>query len=154
MSKKPDVDLTHMPQYIKQAPWYVDQKDQPVLTHQRARGDGTKVAIDTWYKRGAKDNSVVTKYRKGACANCGALTHTAKTCVDRPRKVGAKYSGKDFGHDEIIEDIDLNYESKRDRWNGYDPNQYKMVIEEWHQVNDEVKKTKVKELEEKLKNKA
>lgn len=21
---KPEVDLTHMPQYIKQAPWYID----------------------------------------------------------------------------------------------------------------------------------
>jgi hypothetical protein len=30
---KPEVDLTHMPQYIKQAPWYIDQKDQEVLNH-------------------------------------------------------------------------------------------------------------------------
>ena len=31
--KKDNVDLTHMPKYIKQAPWYVEQKDQPVLNH-------------------------------------------------------------------------------------------------------------------------
>jgi pre-mRNA-processing factor SLU7 len=48
----------------------------------------------------------------------------------------------------------LNYEGKRDRWNGYDPNQYKVVIAEWNEVNDEMKKKKVKELEEKLKNNA
>jgi Pre-mRNA splicing Prp18-interacting factor len=29
--------------------------------------------------------------------------------------------------------IKLNFESKRDRWNGYDPSQFKnQVIEEWN----------------------
>lgn len=76
-TKKPEVDLTHMPQYIKQAPWYVEQKDQPVLNHQRARTDGAKVTIhDTWLRRGGLNaEQAVTKYRKGSCANCGAATH-------------------------------------------------------------------------------
>ena len=53
--KAPDLDLTHMPQYIKQAPWYLEQKDQEVLTHQRARNDGVKASInDTWYRRGVQ----------------------------------------------------------------------------------------------------
>jgi len=34
------------------------------------------------------------KYRKGACENCGALTHKKKDCMERPRKVGAKYTGE------------------------------------------------------------
>jgi pre-mRNA-processing factor SLU7 len=49
------------------------------------------------------------------------MTHTAKTCIERPRKVGAKFTGKDIGQDEVISHVKLNYEGKRDRWNGYDP---------------------------------
>ena len=59
------------------------------------------------------------------------MTHSAKTCIERPRKVGAKYTGKDLGRDEIIEHVNLDYEGKRDRWNGYNPENYKFVIDEW-----------------------
>ena len=30
------------------------------------------------------------------------MTHKAKDCVERPRKKGAKYSGKDIKADELI----------------------------------------------------
>jgi Pre-mRNA splicing Prp18-interacting factor len=30
----------------------------------------------------------------------------------------------------------MNYEAKRDRWNGYDPQAFKQVIEEWNEVNE------------------
>ena len=33
----------------------------------------------------------VTKFRKGACSNCGAMTHKTKDCCERPRKKGAKW---------------------------------------------------------------
>lgn len=56
------------------------------------------------------------------------MTHNAKTCIERPRKIGAKYTGKDLGRDEVIQQIKLDYEGKRDRWNGYNPNDYKTVI--------------------------
>ena len=80
---------------------------------------------------------VITKFRKGACTNCGALTHQAKTCIERPRKIGAKFSGRNFGHDEVISEVAQGYAAKRDRWNGYDPNQYKTdVIESWNKIDD------------------
>ena len=53
------------------------------------------------------------------------MTHNAKFCIERPRKVGAKFTGKDFGRDEHITQVELDYAGKRDRWNGYDPNEYK-----------------------------
>jgi hypothetical protein len=71
-----------------------------------------------------------TKYRKGACENCGAMTHTKKDCTARPRKIGAKYKPVDLQPDErIIPEVPLNYDGKRDRWNGYDPEDYRAVME-------------------------
>lgn len=156
MQKKPEsnnVDLTHMPQYIKQAPWYIDTKDAPVLTHQRARNDNSKPSMETWYKRGVNSDIKVTKYRKGACQNCGAMTHQAKFCTERPRKIGAKFTGRDFAHDENVQKIELGYEAKRDRWNGYDPHSFNFIVEEWNSLNEEQKKKKAREFEERIRQK-
>jgi pre-mRNA-processing factor SLU7 len=80
----------------------------------------------SWYDRGAKVFQA-SNYRKGACENCGAMTHVAKTCTERSRKVGAKYTNKNIAADEKIETFVLDYDGKRDRWNGYDPSTYTQV---------------------------
>lgn len=49
------------------------------------------------------------------------MTHSAKQCIERPRKIGAKYTGKDIGRDEVLVQVELGWEAKRDQWNGYDP---------------------------------
>ena len=63
-----------------------------------------------WYARGQFQGQAATKYRKGACENCGALTHKTKDCVERPRKVGAKWTGSDIRPDEIVRDVELDYD--------------------------------------------
>lgn len=61
-------------------------------------------SIYAYHKRGlvASNGQAATKFRKGACTNCGAMTHSAKTCIERPRKVAAKYTGKNIGRDEVL----------------------------------------------------
>ena len=99
-----------------------------------------------WYQRGKKVGAKVTKYRKGACTNCGAMTHTAKDCVERPRAKGAKYTGKDFKDDELVQELHLDFDGKRDQWNGYDPAMHAETIKRFNTIEKEreaVRKAKV-----------
>ncbi|KAK9469643.1 Pre-mRNA splicing Prp18-interacting factor-domain-containing protein [Lipomyces arxii] len=129
----------YIPQFISKAPWYVDQSGEKSLRHQRLQKDRDQIEADlkdVWYKRGVKAGPAATKYRKGACENCGAMTHKAKDCLERPRKVGAKYSGKDIQADDLIQDIPMTWDSKRDRWNGYDASAHAKVISDYQQLED------------------
>lgn len=140
----------HIPQYISSVPFFYNT-DQPTLRHQRALKTGQKhVPLDLNIQRGVRIQST-TKYRPGACENCGAITHKKKDCMERPRKVGAKYSNKDIAPDEVVlPEIEHNFDSKRDRWAGYEPEMYKQHIEEYTKVEEAKRKLK----EEKLKQEA
>ena len=48
------------------------------------------------------------------------------TCIlERPRKIGAKYTGASFAPDEFSQpELKHDYEGKRDRWNGYNNEEY------------------------------
>lgn len=151
----PEMDFTtgkiinpHNPQFITAAPWYLNQ-NKPSLQHQQA-WNLKAVGSKDWYKRGTKGD-VKTKFLKGACENCGATTHIKKDCVERPRAVSAQKNGKNLMPDEHIEEIKLDFEGKRDRWNGYQPDDYKEVIEEWEKVEDERRSQKAKDQEERAK---
>jgi pre-mRNA-processing factor SLU7 len=76
------------------------------------------------------------------------MSHKLKDCLERPRKVGAKYTGKNIAADEIIHDDSrgLNgmegmgdYDAKRDRWDGYDPATHKAVVLE-HEALEEARR--------------
>ncbi|KAF9588689.1 hypothetical protein IFM89_014565 [Coptis chinensis] len=100
-----------------------------------------------WYDRGAKVHQA-EKYRKGACENCGAITHDGKACMDRPRKKGAKWTNMYIAPDEKIETFELDYVGKRDRWNGYDTATFAHVIE-IYKARDEARRKYLKEQQRK-----
>ncbi|CAH1760145.1 3760_t:CDS:2 [Entrophospora sp. SA101] len=133
----------HIPQYIAKAPWYLDTGG-PSLKHQRIiqSNNETEMVNDRWYARGVRAGPAAKKYRKGACENCGAMTHKSRDCMDRPRKTGAKWSGTD-----IKAYIELDYDAKRDRWNGYDPSEHVKIYEEYEKIEDERRKIKANELD-------
>lgn len=107
----------------------------PSLSHQRkADIELDPNRLDDWYDRGKKAGPASKKFRKGACENCGAMTHKKQDCLERPRKKGAKFTNKDIQADELIQDVPTSYDAKRDRWNGYDPSEHKRIYDEYAAV--------------------
>ncbi|EGR29554.1 hypothetical protein IMG5_153250 [Ichthyophthirius multifiliis] len=134
----------HMPQYITVAPWYLNQT-QPSMKHQYFFKGQERDDDQQWYARGQKGFQS-TKYRKGACENCGALTHTIKECCERPRKKGAKLTGQNIAADDIIMNLNFSYDAKRHNWNGYDPDEYMQKIKNMNLQKRYEKKNKNKNL--------
>lgn len=57
--------------------------------------------------------------------------------MDRPRKIGAKYTNANIASDEFQQPtLSVSYDGKRDRWSGYDPSDHKAIIEEFQKVED------------------
>uniref|UniRef100_A0A0N4Z4G2 Pre-mRNA-splicing factor SLU7 n=1 Tax=Parastrongyloides trichosuri TaxID=131310 RepID=A0A0N4Z4G2_PARTI len=140
----------HIPAFISQTPWYIST-DGPTLQHQRPHPERQKkdIDIDQWYERGTTGVRA-KKFRKGACENCGAMTHKKKDCFERPRKLGAKYTNEKIAEDEFIqpEVKYMSFDAKRDRWNGYDSAMQNEVIKQY----EELEKTQQLIKEEKIKN--
>ena len=135
----------HIPQFMAAAPWYLKQ-DGPGLKHQKAPKKAEESA--EWYKRGVTTTKA-TKFRKGACENCGAMTHKKKDCMERPRARGASKTQKDIAADEYVQpELKLGFESKRDRYNGFDVDDYVKVVERYEAADAMKQKlAKQKELE-------
>ncbi|KAJ5111122.1 hypothetical protein N7532_001657 [Penicillium argentinense] len=120
----------YIPSFISKKPFYIDDdQDTDYLEHQRLHK--TTQDQSKWYDRGKRAGPAATKYRKGACENCGAMTHKVKDCLSRPRKQGARWTGKDIQADEVLQKVDMGWDAKRDRWNGYDASEFRKVVDDY-----------------------
>lgn len=96
------------------------------------------------------------KYQKGACENCGSVAHQKKQCLERPRKIQAKYTNtKIVTENEILlvnekttrkanflekqPAYTNKYDESRDHWGVQDIQKYDQVVEEYN-FEQEVKK--------------
>lgn len=138
----------HIPQYISSVPWYFGTQT-PTLRHQRSQPEKQKQysSIDAWYNRGVDASRVAVKYRKGACENCGAMTHKRKDCLERPRKIGAKYTNSGIAPDEFAQpELSMDYDGKRDRWAGYDPAEHRAIVEEYQRIEEAKRQMRAEKL--------
>jgi pre-mRNA-processing factor SLU7 len=134
----------YIPSFIAKKPFYIDdatQSQDDYLEHQRLQSQKNHdpLATSTWYDRGKKVAPAATKFRKGACENCGSMSHKEKDCLQRKRKKGAKWTGRDIAADEEVQDVRLGWDAKRDRWNGFEAGEYGEVVEEYRAL-EEMKK--------------
>ena len=149
--KKPDPQAAansrneYIPSFIAKKPFYVPDNTtddsssaNDYLEHQRLqqKAESDSLTKAQWYTRGHKLGPAATKYRKGACENCGSMTHKAKDCLSRPRKHGAKWTGRNIQADEVVQKVDLGWDAKRDRWNGYDATEYQRVVDEYNELEE------------------
>jgi pre-mRNA-processing factor SLU7 len=141
--RKPDLSAEdrernqYIPSFIANKPFYVEDEagGADYLEHQRLQKQADdSLENSKWYDRGAKKGPAATKFRKGACENCGAMTHKTKDCLSRRRKAGARWTGKDIQADEVVQNVNLGWDAKRDRWNGYDAKEYENVINEFNEL--------------------
>ena len=137
----------HIPQYMSTAPWYYNST-APSLKHQYLSKYKPQAPAPSIH---APNKTVVSvpraEFVKGACDNCGSQTHRAKDCLERPRKRAARYGGEVVGKDEWVQQEELDYDGKRDRWKGYDGAEYSKVVERYEKAELERKKQRLKELE-------
>lgn len=121
------------------------------MKHQRPQEEHQREysGIDDWYKKGVDSSKIATKFRKGACENCGAMTHKKKDCLERPRKIGAKFTNASIAHDEFVQpDLKPDFDGKRDRWAGYDPANHREIVEEYQKIEEAKRELKAEKLKE------
>lgn len=121
------------------------------MKHQRPQDEKESPysGIDEWYKKGVDASKVATKFRKGACENCGAMTHKKKDCLERPRKIGAKFTNAQIAYDEHVQpDLKPDFDGKRDRWAGYDPANHREIVEEYQKIEEAKRELKAEKLKE------
>lgn len=65
--------------------------------------------------------------------------------------MGAKFTGKDLCPDEHLQpEFSFSYDAKRDRWNGYNPDDHQAVIEEYRKVELAKQQLKAEKLQSEL----
>ncbi|KAI3421085.1 hypothetical protein GPALN_014711 [Globodera pallida] len=143
----------HIPEFIEQTPWYVPSTG-PTLkasVHQRPHPERQKrlASVAEWYPKGTTDR-VAFKYRDGDCENCGAFGHSKKNCLEKPRLVGAKFTNADIAADDhrVLPTIEMRYDAKRDRWNGYSAEDYALVAAEFEKMEETRKLIRAEQLKE------
>lgn len=145
----------HVPRYMSSAPWYLinssnaDHHQKPSLKHQR-KWKSPPMMPSSSSDQNSKSTFKAEKFRKGSCENCGAMTHNYKSCTDRPRKIGAKWTNKNIAADEKIktETIIFDYDGKRDRWICDHDSTYPQIIEKY-ETRDEARRKYLKEKQSK-----
>jgi len=157
----------HNPEFITKVPWYLGNHG-PTLKHHNIQKNDHFLSITESdqliekkisAQRSAQASAPKTVYRKGACKNCGAMTHKEKDCLERPRsaKRAAWKTGVDIAPDEVVLNLEnhgkVSYDAKRDIWKGYDPSEYQEVIERHDRLQQERHTIKEKEKEIMLKQK-
>lgn len=75
------------------------------------------------------------------------MGHNKKDCLERPRKIAAKFMNKQLAADDFVQPtLVQTYDGKRDRWAGYDPSQHKAIVEQYQRIEEAKRALKAERL--------
>ncbi len=156
--KAPEVDQDgkminpHNPDFITKVPWYLGNHG-PTLKHHNIQKKDHLLSLNEAdqlieqkilaQKVSALSAPKASGFRKGACKNCGSMTHKEKDCLERPRstKKSAWKTGVDIAPDEVVVNLEdhgkLSYAAKRDQWKGYDPKEYEDIMQRHERIQEQ-----------------
>ncbi|ODQ68332.1 hypothetical protein NADFUDRAFT_81328 [Nadsonia fulvescens var. elongata DSM 6958] len=157
----------YIPYFISKVPWYLNQDgtankdtvvgkdgDADYLSHQRKANrekDGKSSLYDDVQneKKDKELDTMVIKFKKGSCKNCGSMSHKEKDCLERPRKLGVKYSKLHMKSSSSSQASSStagytaeyakgkktrnNWDEKRDMWEGWDSEMYNGVLKKYEE---------------------
>ncbi|AOA60585.1 RNA splicing factor [Komagataella phaffii CBS 7435] len=122
MSKQPD--NTYVPKFIKDTPWYAGE-------HQR----------EETTEKNIKDRFIKHKGVGKECKNCG-MPHNEKDCFEKPKRRKVNKQSDTI----MVRDTD-DWDSKRDKWFGYNADEeYQEQLAKWNA--NEAKKQRAKLLKD------
>lgn len=150
----------HIPKFIKDAPWYAasgdDGTNDDYLAHHRSGKEFQKNSEprigsgirDDFVRDPNKEpthsvNTARRRLRKAKCTTCGSMTHDKSQCLEKPQKKRIDRENlelDDAGKGRRNESLD--YDGKRDRWYGYDVNEYDGYVKKWEAKKPEVADTR------------
>lgn len=124
-----------IPQFITKTPWYLTHQIDPRRLDYTAQPASSLGAA----ARQPAPAQIATRFRDGACTNCGSLTHSDRDCIERPRKLTAFIAGESLCQDEAQgEAAGRSFAEKRDRWNGFDVDDgYAQILGSWRDRSPE-----------------
>jgi hypothetical protein len=126
---------SHNPSFVTKVPWYLgatDEKKEESLDHQKnwkPAPSSSLAAQEATPSSNSSESSLV-------CDNCGNRGHDRKSCLERPRKVLAKFTEEE---EEVVpppnatagSHLISGFEAKRDRWEGFEAKDYDKVVDEF-----------------------
>ena len=132
----------HNPSFVTKVPWYLgkveenkDDKDAS-LDHQKNWKPAASSSLTASEQKSSTSTTSAQIDPSLVCENCGNKGHVRRDCLERPRKILAKYS-----EEEVVEepqelpvappDQPTGFEAKRDRWEGFQPDDYTKVVNKY-----------------------
>ena len=129
---------SHNPSFVTKVPWYLgaaqDEKKEESLDHQKNWKPAPSSSLTAQEPTHLSDQSTESSV---VCENCGRRGHVRKDCLERPRKVLAKYTEESGDEEEQIASLNpipsqsSGFEAKRDRWEGFQATDYDKVVDDF-----------------------